>query len=205
MLPQYTPPTDDQMSRPQPDGRQSTARTVGTQRSNRFEEAEQSQRRGSNNTAQWDSSSTIAPEQSEGMIDLAPRREITRQNDCMHYSPAGPSAPPPRYDQHQTRYSQAYLDANPWIHEDEDEDTPRFTMAGNFPRTVRFGKRKKHDKGSTVPEQVRPDEKGEREVAPQVDAAEDFGAAVAMDDEDHGEFSYPPANLYAPTDISQTP
>jgi len=59
----------------------------------------------------------------------------------------------------------------------QEDDGPNFTLARNFPRIVRW----KGDDRS-----VEADEKGEREMAPQVEAAEELGDAVENGDEDYG-------------------
>ena len=61
----------------------------------------------------------------------------------------------------------------------EEDEGPNFTLANNFPRTVRWGK---NDEG------VEADEKGEQEAAPQVEAAEEQGSEVEEggDGEDRG-------------------
>lgn len=119
----------------------------------------------------------IYPQEQPGhhMNDIRPRRERTRQDDYLYYSLSGPPAPPPRYDQHQTYYDEGYLDVNPWMR--QEDDGPNFTLARNFPRIVRW----KGDDRS-----VKADEKGEREMAPQVEAAEELGEAVENGDEDYG-------------------
>lgn len=128
------------------------------------------------NTAQSNTHETL-PQQQPGhdMNDIRPRRERTRQDDYLYYSLSGPPAPPPRYDQHQTYYDEGYLDLNPWMQ--QEEDGPNFTLARNFPRIVRW----KGDDRS-----VEADEKGEREMAPQVEAAEELGEAVENGEEDYG-------------------
>jgi hypothetical protein len=114
------------------------------------------------------------------MNDIRPRRERTRQDDYLYYSLSGPPAPPPRYDQHQTYYDEGYLDLNPWMQ--QEDDGPNFTLARNFPRIVRW-------KGDGPDgKSVEADEKGERELAPQVEAAEELGEAVENGEEDYGEF-----------------
>ena len=62
----------------------------------------------------------------------------------------------------------------------QEDDGPNFTLARNFPRIVRW----KGDDRS-----VKADEKGEREMAPQVEAAEELGDAVENGDEDYGGWS----------------
>lgn len=71
---------------------------------------------------------------------------------------------------------------NPWMK--QEDDGPKFTLANNFPRTVRWGGGRGKDAG-----EVRADEKGEQEAAPQVEAAEEQGSEVedGGDHEDHGE------------------
>lgn len=129
------------------------------------------------NTADWDATESI-PEQSAGYLDdIRPRRERTRQDDYLYYSLAGPPAPPPRFDQHQTYFDPGYLEMNPWMQ--QEDDGPNFTLARNFPRTVRW----KQDGGH---KSVEPDHKGESEMAPQVEAAEELGDAVEHGEEDHG-------------------
>lgn len=61
----------------------------------------------------------------------------------------------------------------------QEDDGPNFTLAGNFPRIVRW-------KGNE--RSVKADEKGEREEAPQVGAAEELGEAVEHGEEDYGSF-----------------
>jgi hypothetical protein len=64
----------------------------------------------------------------------------------------------------------------------QEEDGPNFTLARNFPRIVRW-------KGDGPDgRSVEADEKGEREMAPQVEAAEELGEAVEDGEEDHGGF-----------------
>jgi hypothetical protein len=127
-------------------------------------------------TGEWSGSNDVH-EQNGGQInDIRPRRERTRQDDYLYYSLAGPPAPPPRYDQHQTYYDEGYLDLNPWMQ--QEDDGPNFTLARNFPRIVRW---KGDDRN------VEADEKGESEMAPQVEAAEELGYAVDHGEEDHGE------------------
>lgn len=129
------------------------------------------------NTADWDATEII-PQQSAGYLDdIRPRRERTRQDDYLYYSLAGPPAPPPRYDQHQTYFDPGYLSMNPWMQ--QEDDGPNFTLARNFPRTVRW----QQDGGD---KSVEPDHKGESEMAPQVEAAEELGDAVEHGEEDHG-------------------
>ena len=62
----------------------------------------------------------------------------------------------------------------------QEDDGPNFTLARNFPRIVRW-------KGGD--RSVKADEKGEREMAPQVEAAEELGDAVENGDEDYGGWS----------------
>jgi len=62
----------------------------------------------------------------------------------------------------------------------QEDDGPNFTLANNFPRTVRWGGKKDKDG-------VRADEKGEQEAAPQVEAAEEMGSEVE-EGEDRGMF-----------------
>ena len=107
------------------------------------------------------------------MEDIRPRRERTRQDDYLYYSLAGPPAPPPRYDQHQAYFEPGYLGMNPWMK--QEDEGPTFTLANNFPRTVRWGRGKGKDGGK---EGIRADEKGEQEAAPQVEAAEEQGSEV---------------------------
>lgn len=64
----------------------------------------------------------------------------------------------------------------------QEDDGPNFTLARNFPRIVRW----KGDGGDG--RSVEADEKGEREMAPQVEAAEELGEAVENGEEDYGEF-----------------
>ncbi|KAM0721373.1 hypothetical protein Q7P37_002297 [Cladosporium fusiforme] len=119
---------------------------------------------------------TIPDQSADYLADIRPRRERTRQDDYLYYSLAGPPAPPPRYDQHQTYFDPGYLESNPWMQ--QEDNGPEFTLARNFPRTVRW----KRD-GNRDGKAVEPDEKGEREMAPQVGAAEELGDAVENGEE----------------------
>ena len=79
-------------------------------------------------------------------------------------------AGPPAYSQNQrrddTHYDKGYEEANPWM---QEEDDAGFSLAGNFPRTVRWRTKRKdtgdHDK-------VKADQRGETDTAPQVQGAE---------------------------------
>lgn len=123
----------------------------------------------------WHSLNNVEQQNAGHMDDIRPRRERTRQDDYLYYSLAGPPAPPPRYDQHQTYYDEGYLDLNPWMQ--QEDEGPNFTLARNFPRIVRW---KGNDRD------VKADEKGESEMAPQVEAAEELGDAVENGEEDRG-------------------
>jgi hypothetical protein len=109
----------------------------------------------------------IPPQDGGYLEDIRPRRQRTRQDDYLYYSLAGPPAAPPRFDQHQAYFDPGYLGLNPWMK--QEDDGPTFTLANNFPRTVRWGG---NDGG------VKADEKGEQEAAPQVEAAEEQGSEV---------------------------
>lgn len=67
----------------------------------------------------------------------------------------------------------------------QEDDGPNFTLAKNFPRTVRW-KRKK-DRGQEGRKNVEAIQKGESEAAPQVEAAEEFGDEVEHGEEERGE------------------
>jgi hypothetical protein len=124
-------------------------------------------RQNTTTTEQWDALDNI-PQQDGGYLqDIRPRRQRTRQDDYLYYSLAGPPAPPPRYDQHQAYFDPGYLGLNPWMR--QEDEGPNFTLANNFPRTVRWGG---NDEG------VEADEKGETEAAPQVEAAEEQESEV---------------------------
>lgn len=99
-----------------------------------------------------------------------------RAHNNVQYSLAGPRVAPPRYDHHNTHYDEGYVESNPWIHQQQD-DGPAFTLAGNFPRVVRW-------KGNG--RSVKAKQKGESETAPQVPAAEELGSEVKDGDEGHG-------------------
>ena len=95
---------------------------------------------------------------------------MTRQptsNTLQEHGLAGP----PAYGQNQrrddTHYDKGYEEANPWM---QQEDDAGFSLAGNFPRTVRW-RHKNHDTGSH--DKVKPDQRGETDTAPQVQGAED--------------------------------
>lgn len=81
-------------------------------------------------------------------------------------------AGPPAYSQHQrrddTHYDDGYEEANPWMQ--EETDNADFSLAGNFPRTVRWRTKRNN---SSKHDQVKADQKGETETAPQVQGAED--------------------------------
>jgi aquaglyceroporin related protein len=91
-------------------------------------------------------------------------------NTLQDHGLAGPSA----YSQQQKQkrgdahYDEDYEEANPWMQEQQDD--AGFSLASNFPRTVRW-KNKRDDNGNH--EKVEADQKGESEVAPQVQGAED--------------------------------
>lgn len=89
-----------------------------------------------------------------------------------------PPAPPPQYDPHNTYYEDGYLDANPWMW--EGNDGPEFTLAGNFPRTLRWRPSGDGRGGSMV---VEPREKGETEEPPQTEAAEEQRQEVHREEE----------------------
>jgi hypothetical protein len=134
-------------------------------------------RQNSRTTAEWDALDEI-PQQDQGYLeDIRPRRQRTRQDDYLYYSLAGPPAPPPRFDQHQAYFDPGYLGLNPWMK--QEDEGPNFTLANNFPRTVRWGG---DDEG------VKADEKGEQEPAPQMESAEEQGSEVedGGGDEDRG-------------------
>jgi aquaglyceroporin related protein len=95
---------------------------------------------------------------------------MTRQptsNTLQEHGLAGP----PAYQQNQrrddTHYDKGYEEANPWM---QQEDDAGFSLAGNFPRTVRW-RHKRHDTGSH--DRVQADQRGETDTAPQVQDAED--------------------------------
>lgn len=81
-------------------------------------------------------------------------------------------AGPPAYSHGQrrenTHYDDGYEEANPWMQ--QEDNGADFSLAGNFPRTVRWRTKRsgtdKHDK-------VQPDQRGETQTAPQVQGAED--------------------------------
>lgn len=170
------------MSRPPPHGGpqdNGNGRMTLTNRkaSKRSQRSQQSQQNSARSAAEWDALDNIPQGDAGYMEDIRPRRERTRQDDYLYYSLAGPPAPPPRYDQHQAYFDPGYLGSNPWMQ--QEEENPNFTLARNFPRIVRW-------KGKAGERDVEADQKGESETAPQVEAAEDMGAAVAEGDEDHG-------------------
>lgn len=88
-------------------------------------------------------------------------------------------AGPPAYEQNRrrddTHYDPGYEEANPWMQE-EDGDAG-FSLAGNFPRTVRWTSRRPAARRNNT---VQPESKGETEAAPQVEATGDMARS-----EDH--------------------
>ncbi|GAB7363224.1 hypothetical protein MBLNU230_g3506t1 [Neophaeotheca triangularis] len=88
-----------------------------------------------------------------------------------NWSLAGPHSRaqmPHRWDPHNTYVEEGYEDANPWMKEQQKE--PEFSLAGTFPRTVRFT-RKRGTKDDV--KAVNPAEKGQSEEAPQVAFAQE--------------------------------
>ena len=136
-------------------------------------------RQNSRTTQEWDALDNIPQNDGGYLEDIRPRRQRTRQDDYLYYSLAGPPAPPPRFDQHQAYFDPGYLGLNPWMK--QEDEGPNFTLANNFPRTVRWGG---NDEGAKA------DEKGEQEAAPQVEAAEEQGSEVEEGggNEDRGVF-----------------
>jgi hypothetical protein len=136
-------------------------------------------------TDEWDALDNIPSQDGGYLEDIRPRRQRTRQDDYLYYSLAGPPAVPPRFDQHQAYFDPGYLGLNPWMK--EEDEGPNFTLANNFPRTVRWGGgRKKGEQAG-----ISADEKGEQEAAPQVEAAEEQGSEVEEggDHADRGMFA----------------
>lgn len=68
----------------------------------------------------------------------------------------------------------------------QEDEGPNFTLARNFPRTVRWKRRDGDGGGDDGETDVEADEKGEREAAPQVEAAEELGTAVESGREERG-------------------
>jgi hypothetical protein len=89
-------------------------------------------------------------------------------NTLAEHGLAGPHAYERDNRRNDTYYQNGYEEANPWMQEETDKND--FSLAGNFPRTVRW-QNKRH--GSSKHNTVRPDQKGEAEEAPQTAAAED--------------------------------
>jgi hypothetical protein len=153
------------MSRSTQSSTKSNAPTTNTLRNRRNNASRQNTN--TTTTEEWDALDNIPQQDGGYMQDIRPRRQRTRQDDYLYYSLAGPPAPPPRYDQHQAYFDPGYLGLNPWMR--QEDEGPNFTLANNFPRTVRWGG---NDEG------VEADEKGETEAAPQVEAAEEQGSVV---------------------------
>lgn len=86
---------------------------------------------------------------------------------------AGPPAYSPNGRRDDTHYDEGYEEANPWMQ--EETDGPQFSLAGNFPRTVRW-----RNKRNGSHEKVQADSQGTTEAAPQVQGAED-----QADSDDH--------------------
>ena len=91
-------------------------------------------------------------------------------NTLADHGLAGPHAYDREKRKHDTYYQDGYEEANPWMQEQTDKAD--FSLAGNFPRTVRW-QNKRH--GSSKHDTVQPDKKGETEEAPQTAAAENQG------------------------------
>jgi aquaglyceroporin related protein len=98
---------------------------------------------------------------------------MTRQptsNTLQEHGLAGPPAYSQSQKHHQRRYDtyydDGYEDANPWMQ--EQQDNAGFSLAGNFPRTVRW----RHKRNGTH-DNVNAEQKGETEAAPQVQGAEE--------------------------------
>jgi hypothetical protein len=94
-------------------------------------------------------------------------------NTLADHGLAGPHA----YDQdqrkHDTYYEDGYEDANPWMQDQTDKAD--FSLAGNFPRTVRWGNKRRGTDKYDKHEHVQADSKGETEEAPQTASAENQG------------------------------
>lgn len=65
-----------------------------------------------------------------------------------------------------TYVQEGYEEANPWIHQQQQEEEGDFSLAGNFPRTVRWQPKRSYT--------VKADQNGETEPAPQMEATEDL-------------------------------
>lgn len=89
-------------------------------------------------------------------------------NTLAEHGLAGPHAYAQDQRRDNTYYQDGYEEANPWMQEETDKAD--FSLAGNFPRTVRWGN-KRHD--TNKHDAVQADSKGETEEAPQTAAAED--------------------------------
>ena len=146
---------------------QSSTKNSTTSNSNLRNRRPNTSRQNSRTTQEWDALDNIPQNDGGYLDDIRPRRQRTRQDDYLYYSLAGPPAPPPRFDQHQAYFDPGYLGLNPWMK--QEDEGPNFTLANNFPRTVRWGG---NDEGAKA------DEKGEQEAAPQVEAAEEQGSEV---------------------------
>ncbi|KAM0724215.1 hypothetical protein Q7P37_000097 [Cladosporium fusiforme] len=84
-------------------------------------------------------------------------------------------AGPPAYTNQQLRrndtyYQDGYEEANPWMQQQEN-DGGGFSLAGNFPRMVRWQPKRP---GNARHDTVKADQKGETETAPQMEATEDL-------------------------------
>jgi len=120
---------------------------------------------------------TIRETQSKQTTQSRPTAKSRPTFGSMHRKPTQNTladhglAGPPAYSQDQRRgntyYEDGYEEANPWMQEQTDKAD--FSLAGNFPRTVRWGN-KRH--GSGKHDTIQPDSKGEAEEAPQTAAAE---------------------------------
>lgn len=80
---------------------------------------------------------------------------------------SNPQGAPPPYDPQGTYIQEGYAAENPWIIENQTE--PHFSLAGTFPRTVRWSRK---PRGKNDLKAVNEAEKGQAEEAPQVAFAE---------------------------------
>lgn len=89
------------------------------------------------------------------------------QNTLATNGLAGPPAYPKNRD---VFFEDGYEDENPWMQQ-QDDDGPGFSLAGNFPRTVRWRRKRP---GVNRHDTVKPDQQGETEPAPQLEVADDL-------------------------------
>lgn len=168
-MPPYEP-------RPQGGDRQPTMETVHeTPTSVTAQTAHSKPSAGSRQTAQNDRSyAKVARLPTHGSI----RRHPTSNTITSH----GLAGPPANDHHNQAFFEHGYEQANPWMQ--QEDDGPGFSLAGNFPRTIRWqNKRPGFGRHPTV----QPDQQGQTEPAPQMEATDEMAVGDDHDPVDDAE------------------